>query len=73
MRWRGYPLHGFLLFDHLYEKVERVVDESYSEHYSMTKSIKKVGKASKPSSSELIRTIVPLYIILHEPIAPKEK
>lgn len=47
-----------------------MVNESYSEHYSVTKLIEKVGKVSKFASSELLRGVVTLYIILQEPTVP---
>ena len=47
-----------------------MVDGSYSEHYSVAKLIEKVGKASKTASSELLRAVVTLYVILQEPTVP---
>ena len=47
-----------------------MVDESYSEHYSVNKLIEKVGKVSKSASSELLRAVVMLYVILQEPTVP---
>lgn len=46
------------------EKEVCMVKERYSEHYSVTKLIEKVGKASKTASSELLRSVVTLYVIL---------
>lgn len=45
-------------------------DETYVKHYSVAKLIEKVQSASKTASSELIKTVITLYVILEEKTVP---
>ena len=47
-----------------------MVDESYTEHYSVAKLAEKVRETSKKVTLELLRIVVTLYVILQEPTVP---
>ena len=47
-----------------------MIDENFSEHYSLSGLTTKVSSVASTAAAELIRTVITLYVILEQPSVP---
>ena len=47
-----------------------MVDENFSKHYSLSGLTTKVSSVASTATTELIRTVITLYVILEQPSVP---